>query len=130
MSASLIEAGNNLAAAVRNGSVGIVSAALAAWYEAAGSAEDITSGTEGNPIGESGGVLMVGLDDNLDEQPEGDVFATSAASDLAEREGVELEDVEGSGQDGRILVSDVEAAAVVEAAEARAEAEARVEEDA
>lgn len=97
MSASLIKAGNDLAAAVRNGSVGIVSAALDAWYEAAGSAEDITSGTEENPIGESGGVLMVGLDDDLDAQePEGDV-----------------------------LVSDVEAAAVVEAAEARAEAEAR-----
>ena len=46
---------------------------------------------------------------------EEDVFATPAAESLAASEGVDLSQVEGSGESGRVLVGDVEAAA--EAAE-------------
>ena len=49
------------------------------------------------------------------EEAEEDVFATPAAESLAASGGVDLSQVEGSGQDGRVLVSDVEAAS--EAAE-------------
>ena len=44
-----------------------------------------------------------------------EISATDAARELAEEHGLELSEVEGTGQDGRVLKSDVEAA--VEAAE-------------
>ena len=63
-------------------------------------------------------VLEAGDDADVFAAPEDSVDepdATAAAESLAAEEGVDLSSVEGSGQDGRVLVSDVEAAA--EAAE-------------
>lgn len=44
------------------------------------------------------------------EEPEADYEASSEAEELADREGIDLENIEGSGKDGRVLKSDVEAA--------------------
>ena len=41
------------------------------------------------------------------EEELAEIDATGAAQELAEEEGVDLADIEGSGLDGRILVSDV-----------------------
>jgi len=61
-------------------------------------------------------------------EEEEELAITSAAEELAEEHGIDLGAVEGTGKDGRILKSDVEAA--VEAAEAEAEEEAaRAEEE-
>jgi pyruvate/2-oxoglutarate dehydrogenase complex dihydrolipoamide acyltransferase (E2) component len=43
--------------------------------------------------------------------PSDEVYATEAAEDAAEELGVDLTQVEGTGQDGRVLKGDVEAAA-------------------
>lgn len=55
------------------------------------------------------------------ESAEAPVEATEAAEKLAEEEGVDLEEVEGTGQDGRVLVADVEAAAEPDATDAARE---------
>jgi len=46
-----------------------------------------------------------------EEAAEEEIDATPAAEALAAEEGIDLADVEGSGEEGRILKSDVEAAA-------------------
>jgi translation initiation factor IF-2 len=62
------------------------------------------------------------------EEEEEELAITAAAEELAEEHGIDLDAVEGTGKDGRILKSDVQAA--VEAAEAEAEEEAaRAEEE-
>jgi pyruvate/2-oxoglutarate dehydrogenase complex dihydrolipoamide acyltransferase (E2) component len=53
--------------------------------------------------------------------PEKDYEASSEAEELAEAEAVDLSDVDGSGADGRILVSDVRAAIAEREAEAAKE---------
>ncbi len=61
---------------------------------------------------------------NPASDPEKDYEASSEAEELAEAEAVDLSDVDGSGADGRILVSDVRAAIAerdAEAAKERAE---------
>lgn len=45
-----------------------------------------------------------------EEPDEEEVDATSAARELAVEEGVDLAGIEGTGNDGRVLKSDVEAA--------------------
>ena len=58
---------------------------------------------------------------NPASDPEKDYEASSEAEELAEAEAVDLNEVEGSGADGRILVSDVRAAIAEREAEAAKE---------
>ena len=54
----------------------------------------------------------IGYAEVLDDSDSGeDVDATDSARELAKDEGVDLADVDGTGKDGRVLKSDVEAAA-------------------
>jgi len=61
---------------------------------------------------EAGAATEAGEADGID--------VTDAAAELADEHGLELAEIEGTGKDGRILKSDVEAAASAEAAEAPA----------
>jgi len=52
--------------------------------------------------------VQYAVEDEDEAEPVADVNATEAAVVLAAAEGIDLSDVQGSGEDGRILVSDVE----------------------
>ncbi len=59
----------------------------------------------------SAAALLLGPDEDEVVEEEDEFSATPAAEELAEAEGVDLSEVEGSGVDGKILVSDVQEAA-------------------
>jgi pyruvate/2-oxoglutarate dehydrogenase complex dihydrolipoamide acyltransferase (E2) component len=81
--------------------------------EAAGEVVDAVEKTvdEVGDVVDAAGDVLAGFGIGDDDEPD----ATPAATAKAEEVGVDLTSVEGSGQDGRILVSDVDEAA--EAAE-------------
>ena len=94
------EAAAGLSQALESGNTQDALAAQALYAEALGDDEA--------PEVELGPIKVDPVPADLQEEDE-DLDATAAAEALAEAEGVDLSEVEGSGADGRILVSDVQA---------------------
>lgn len=87
-------------------------ASALAPYIASGDAEPAGSGDEErwNNYEAGAEVDAAEMDSGVEEaEAPAEIDATDAASELAQEHGIDLADVEGTGADGRILKSDIEA---------------------